>query len=716
MLHRPTLSVLLQGLILISFSPTGEASSLGMTVHVVPLNSNKGNTVRAHFSAIVPGSCTSVSGLCADAEDCLIHKPLIPFRGSQPGSGWCVHQWQKTVSADYSGTIQLGSNTDVYVKLNAAPVIRGHSGRLNQPAYAALPPPLRARVNCPHHFPLSVKDVDRDRVRCRFARAELGECVDCDPHTFIELDKDTCMLTFTGNAAAGQYFIFLMVEDLVPVPRISHLTITKPLSAVPVHLSLTVEERSTTSCTDEPVAAGETPEEHKTLYVVPFQEVKFTIYYESRMQSVSEIAVIGPPNLFRVGFTSVGPLATIKIGWVRTENKLARLLPVCFLANTRNLQSEPRCVWLYQRAMVSLPTGTELTCGKTQMTLVLPIGSLAHINVAELQLNSPTCPVTHNETHLTATIPLNGCGTKAVHSESELIYTNTLHTVRTYTRVIRRMPTLILPLACRIRAVNVTGPNYTMGMPTERQTFGDFDFRIEFYFPGEGPLKNFTRAPTFRNINIHPNRVRREAASSGRTASNSSSTRGAIGSRISQLDLHLMSTCSVARAEILVSSCIESETADFAVFQYILEQGCASNADTLEIVTTSPTFRVYRLNLADLDTHGSPMMYVRCTVYLCIATMPSQRCPELCSRAVGQRTALVDSVFSRGYTITSGPVSLVVTTPAPTTKTTTTTTAVTTDNTTTNTTSSHAPEKASSVAVGVTVVSICIFLQNIFFP
>lgn len=52
------------------------------------------------------------------------------------------------------------------------------------------------------------------------------------------------------------------------------------------------------------------------------------------MCSVLEVAVVGPPELFRVGFNSVGPLATMTMAWVRSENNLARLLPICFSVNT----------------------------------------------------------------------------------------------------------------------------------------------------------------------------------------------------------------------------------------------------------------------------------------------------------------------------------------------------------------------------------------------
>uniref|UniRef100_A0A1A8FV62 Uncharacterized protein n=1 Tax=Nothobranchius korthausae TaxID=1143690 RepID=A0A1A8FV62_9TELE len=92
------------------------------------------------------------------------------------------------------------------------------------------------------------------------------------------------------------------------------------------------------------------------------------------------------------------------MAWIRSENNLTRLLPICFVANTNSLQSELRCVWLFQKRMKTLPAGTELTCGETEMVLVLPVASLTEISLPELQLNSPTCSVTYNSTYLTAHI------------------------------------------------------------------------------------------------------------------------------------------------------------------------------------------------------------------------------------------------------------------------------------------------------------------------
>lgn len=56
-------------------------------------------------------------------------------------------------------------------------------------------------------------------------------------------------------------------------------------------------------------------------------------------------------------------------------------------------------------------------------------------------------------------------------------------------------------------------------------------------------------------------------------------------------------------------------------------------------------------------------MYVECTVYLCVTTRPSQKCPDQCDRASSNQV-MVDNVLTRSYTVRSGPVSLVPTTAA----------------------------------------------------
>lgn len=122
--------------------------------------------------------------------------------------------------------------------------------------------------------------------------------------------QEKCTLTFTGNAAAGQYFIYLMVEDWIRAfngrPDLS----STPLSAVPLHLSVTGEstgeklqfvsflgfiqvvllyfnpsvEESGVNCDEEPVIAQDTPAGDTRLTVLPFHQETFNVDFISRVE------------------------------------------------------------------------------------------------------------------------------------------------------------------------------------------------------------------------------------------------------------------------------------------------------------------------------------------------------------------------------------------------------------------------------------------------
>ncbi|XP_061617390.1 uncharacterized protein LOC133471658 [Phyllopteryx taeniolatus] len=701
MVDRLTLAIVVQSLALLWIGPACEASSLGLTVHAVPLQSDGGQSVRAHFTVIASNPCPPLSGLCTEGVNCTLHKAYFPFSGIKPDSGWCVRQWEQVVPSHYNSTIRLNSRTTFHILMKAGPHARANNGKFNHPAYVALPPPIRARENCPHRIQLSVKDLDGDKVRCRFAMEEQGECLDCTPHSFIELHKDACMLAFTGNAPVGQYSIYLMAEDYIPTPKVGQVRESQPISSVPVQLSLSVEQ-SYSSCTDEPVATGKTPKERTTFHVLPFEEVKFEAEFISRKEGVSEIAVVGQPGLIKYGFASTGALSQLSMSWVRGENTLTHLFPICFVANSMSFQSEPRCVWLYQREVRILPNGTELICNKTAMTLVLPLGSLSNINLTELQLNSPTCPVTFNDTHLTAHVALDGCGTKTVHAGRELVFTNTLKSVRPYS-MITRQPSLILPLACRIPAVQARGPNFNVTVPVT--VFFNSDVWLEFHLPGEGPFAEYTYHPQFRPLGLMPGPMRRDSA----PVRHIRALQGGLGSRIKELDLHLLSNTTLKRAELSVKRCVESASENFAESLIIMDNGCTAVNTTKEIRATSNA-RIYRLDVTNLVENT---MYAECEVDLCIPFLPSQTCATQCNKGLVNRAATI--MLSKTFTVRSGPVSLVATTPVP-------STSVVTDAAGQNegpaiattveavTITSSAPEQTSFMAVGITFNMICFYV------
>lgn len=123
------------------------------------------------------------------------------------------------------------------------------------------------------------------------------------------------------------------------------------------------------------------------------------------------------------------------------------------------------------------------------------------------------------------------------------------------------MPSLVLPLACRIRKVQAKGSNYTAIMPKEEAVFGNVNVWIEVHQPGEGNFSRYTRNPRFLPNGQSLARARRDTVSTK------------ITSRITQLDLYLMSNCTITDVKMIVTDCLESETKDFEVSHPIMAQG-----------------------------------------------------------------------------------------------------------------------------------------------
>ncbi|XP_051513290.1 uncharacterized protein LOC127417353 isoform X2 [Myxocyprinus asiaticus] len=600
-------------------SRNSEGFSLGAAVNIEPLDQAGSEQVRADYSVLSSLPCPTLDKVCNEGT-CTAQLSSAPLKGLFPSPGWCLHQWQTSISSNYTTTLQLG----VSLYTRADPSIRADTEHMNQPPHVALPPPIRVRAGCRQEIPVYVMDLDGDVVRCHYGRTELSQ--------FLQLNEETCTLLYEGGAAVGQYTVEIMVEDF---PQME----LKPFSTVPLQLLITIESES--GCPAVPEFAGVSPVGGAVFHVLPFEELQVNITVHSTEQTVSEIAVIGPEGLFISPMETVGNFQrSISLSWVRGPNQSSRLISVCFAANTQSLQSEVRCMWLQLTQMDPLPSGTELRCleRELQMSVVLPVSFLEYVPLSDLQLNDPSCPVFHNTTHITSTFSLTACGTKRLHLGSELLYTNTLRSVNPNS-TISRLASLVLPLACRIPGQQARGPSFRISVPSEVEIFGAVSFWLEFHPPGEGPLATETRQPRLRTSQL----VR---AARALTRAN----------RMDTLDLHVFSNCSLARAELMVGRCVESETQDFLNTQPLLNQGCLSGNSTVEILTSTPTVRVYRLYLGSLNIKGDTM-FVECQVHLCVTTKQSQRCSDPCSGPADP--AIIDNIQTQTYSVRSGPVLLV---------------------------------------------------------
>ncbi|TRY96324.1 hypothetical protein DNTS_021825 [Danionella cerebrum] len=494
--------------------------------------------------------------------------PHTLLLGGYPAPGWCFRHWEETIPQNH--TLQLGS-LSLYSRANL--LVRPDTHQQNRPPYIALPPPVRFQAACPRQVSLFVVDLDRDQILCRFLKNDLDG--------FLQLHEEECLLLYKGGVSEGQFWVQIT--------------------------------------------------EGSMLHLLPFQELSLNITAQSRDQDLNEIAVTGPSGLHVSSLRKeLGFQSSVGLSWVRGPNQFPHLLPVCFSANTKSLQSDIRCIWIHQK----------LSCDeqRLQMSLVLPITFLQNLNFSGLHLNDQTCPVIYNSTHISCTFALTACGTKRMHLGSELLFTNTLRSV-TPTSSISRVPSLVLPLACRFASQKTNSLSSRITLPEEHKTFGVVSFWLEFHAPGEGPLASETRLPRLR-WGTNSSRVR-NLRSTG---------------RMEMVDLYVFSNSSESRAELMVSGCVQSDSPDFSSTRPLLDHGCASGKGTLEIITSTSSVRVFRLYLSSLKIQGDTM-FVQCQVHLCVTTTLTQKCPDPC--AISPESQIVDSLLSRSYSVRSGAVPLV---------------------------------------------------------
>ncbi|XP_069037723.1 zona pellucida sperm-binding protein 2-like [Lepisosteus oculatus] len=624
--------------------PSADLSYLGSSVSVQPLGQGASLQVSVQYSVLAARPCpAALPGMCGE-DNCT---SLAAPQGLTPHPGWCLLRGGVIVPGNHSSLLQLrpslccwraADRAAVVLPLSAQLALRSDTGAVNSPPQAALLPPVRLVANCPRQINLSVWDADGDRVRCRYGQQEQGECQLCSQHAFLQIDEERCVLNYRGSGPMGQFSLELVLEDFPHKPlNLTHGTdreqglpslsrTTDPLSSIPLQLTITVEA-AVPDCdpASQPRFTRQTPAGGASLALLPYEELNITFSSQSPLDRVSEIAVIGPPGLQVSALQEdntegAGLLASVNIMWIRTTNQLLLLIPVCFTVNTARFQSESRCLWIEQRKPGSAPPGSVLQCGQEAMFLSLPLSSIPLLSPSDLQLNNPSCNLTANHTHLLLSIPLIGCGTRTVDENSQLVFVNALRTRPSAAPPITRKPSLLVPLVCRFSARQLGGNvGYEISLPPDAKAFGQFHFWLEFHQPSE-------------------------LAQQGRGLTR------ALRSQL--LDLHVCANTSAPRAELLVERCVESDRPDFAQNLTIIQRGCAGN-DTLQVVTQNPTLKVYRLDLGSLS-YSSNLMYVECTVQLCLALSSSQSCPSSCGQSASR--SVVDSVVSRFYTVRSSPI------------------------------------------------------------
>ncbi|CAH1239922.1 OIT3 [Branchiostoma lanceolatum] len=123
-------------------------------------------------------------------------------------------------------------------------------------------------------------------------------------------------------------------------------------------------------------------------------------------------------------------------------------------------------------------SGVVTTCTKSRMRIDIPRGYVGGLPSGYLQLRDPSCNVTGNETFVSISTPLRGCGTRRLVTSNDIIYTNVITNRRVYIQgIATRIQSVRITVQCRYPRVVQAKFNY---QPDSRV--------IEFQDSGTGRL------------------------------------------------------------------------------------------------------------------------------------------------------------------------------------------------------------------------------------
>ncbi|XP_078616426.1 ZP domain-containing protein-like isoform X2 [Branchiostoma floridae x Branchiostoma japonicum] len=95
-------------------------------------------------------------------------------------------------------------------------------------------------------------------------------------------------------------------------------------------------------------------------------------------------------------------------------------------------------------------SGVVTTCTKNLMKIAIPRGYVGGLPAGYLQLRDPSCNATGNDTFVSISAPLRGCGTRRLVTSDDIIYTNVITNRRVYIRgIATRIQSVRITVQCR---------------------------------------------------------------------------------------------------------------------------------------------------------------------------------------------------------------------------------------------------------------------------
>ncbi|KAK6472593.1 CUB and zona pellucida-like domain-containing protein 1 [Huso huso] len=583
------------------------------------------------------------------------------------GDSWCQAEgyMSRSISSDKPFDLQEISCCWIYNSHSASSWLllthvdlgtRSDTGFPNRSPVTTIPPIIRVPQNCPATYSLMAHDPDGDSVRCRYGIASFSECYSCYQHPNFHLDERTCTLSFNGAGFGTAHVFELVLEDF---PR-QYITLRygdgttstripfnfhKKHQTTPAQTTTTTEAPTNAALTTTPLTT--TPFTTSSNYYDPLSKIplQFVVQVDSAVPScnfgeyrpeflaptpphgiyvnasvghefqiplraaatrdrIYDIKMSGPLNITKSlkNYDSNSGVIDVMITWTPTENDFGEHIPICFIAETASgYQSEMRCIIV---VVVNEIGEADIECTDTTMTLYISKSSVRGLHENHLRLNDPTCSVTSNGSHIIASVSLNSCGTKLEETENDLIFRNEITSFDHPHDIITRKHQIEIPFICKFpkksRLLASFKAHKSAYLFTEAG-FGSFTYLFEFY-----DSSDFSR---MINPNTYPIEVELQ----------------------DMIYMGIQVQSSLSTTQLFVESCraTPNDNPNDPLYYDIISNGCIEDETTVVYLNNQTDFR---FGLEAFNFIGNyEQVYISCTVILCVAGDPSNRCAQGCT-------------------------------------------------------------------------------------
>ncbi|XP_072235973.1 uncharacterized protein [Leuresthes tenuis] len=542
------------------------------------------------------------------------------------GSGCCwVSNAEGRTNWTTHAELDLGTRSDTHA-INRCPVTTTVSS-------------LRVPQNCFTRVRLLAHDPDGDKVRCRFA-------ADATVPANFDLDETECTLKSTGAVQTGVHVFELMLEDhstknivltyadgTSVIREPSNETVT-PLCEVKLQFSMEVLP-PIPNCEAghvQPMFLSRTPSHGDVLHATVGQTFQLFAEAQAHHATIQDFQVSGPQNMTKEFKDGKSGKAEVTLSWTPQRSDLYRFVPVCFTAETKETQSEMRCVVVLVTQSSITQGKATVHCSTNKMTVVLEKASMPNIDENFLKLRDPSCSLTSNGTHIIGTISFSACGTKFEDKGDFIVFKNEINSFEMPYEVIIRRETVQIDFSCEFPKTISISSYYNLKKSDyifTESSFGSFGYTFEIFRDS-----NFTNKV---EASAYPVQVK----------------------LLEMVYMGIQASSQLPNVTLFVESCkaTPDDNPDNAISYELIKNGCLED-ETVKVHPSdqkSFNFEVQAFKF----TGNYEQVYITCSVILCEPGSPFSRCAQGCLKDPSRRRRRGLRMQTDGHYITQGPLQLV---------------------------------------------------------